>query len=83
MKFVYLLSAFALTLTVGCNNQPAPAEETKVVETETTRVVEVEAPAKEVPATKVVVEAEKGTSIKIGPEGGSLKTKGVDIDLNK
>ena len=84
MKFTYLVGMIALTLTFGCNNQPAeeqvkvPAEEqVKVIEKETTKVVEVEAPAK-----KVAVEQEKGTSIEIGPEGGSIKTKKVDIKVN-
>lgn len=80
MKFIYLLSALALTFTFGCNNQPAE-EQVKVVEKETVKVVEVEKPAA-VPATKVVVEQEKGTSIELGPEGGSLKTKKVDIKIN-
>lgn len=72
MKFSYLLTMIALTLTFGCNNQPAE-DQTK----ETVKVVEVESPAK-----KVVVEQEKGTSIEIGPEGGSIKTKKVDIKVN-
>lgn len=80
MKFIYLLSALALTFTFGCNNQPQD-EQVKVVETETVKVVEVEKPAP-VPATKVVVEQQKGTSIELGPEGGSLKTKKVDIKVN-
>lgn len=80
MKFIYLLSALALTFTFGCNNQPAE-EQTKIVEKETVKVVEVEKPAP-TPATKVVVEQEKGTSIELGPNGGSLKTKKVDIKVN-
>lgn len=76
MKFSYLLTMIALTLTFGCNNQPAE-DQTEVVEKETIKVVEVESPAK-----KVVVEQEKGTSIEIGPEGGSIKTKKVDIKVN-
>jgi hypothetical protein len=81
MKFIYLVSALALTFTFGCNNQPQE-EQAKVIEKETVKVVEVEKP---VPAaTKVVVEQEKakGTSIEVGPEGGSLKTKSVDIKIN-
>lgn len=80
MKFIYVLSALALTFTFGCNNQPVE-EQAKVVEkeTETVKVIEVE---KQAPATKVVVEQEKGTSIELGPEGGSLKTKKVDIKIN-
>ncbi|GHA74075.1 hypothetical protein [Pontibacter akesuensis] len=80
MKFIYALSACALFLTVGCNNQPE-AEQVEVVEkateTETVKVVQVEAPVE-----KVVVEKEKGTTIKIGPDGGSLETKKVDIKIN-
>lgn len=81
MKLIYLVSAFALTLTIGCNTQPETAEtpvveaETKVIEKETVRVVE--APAKE-----VMVEKESGTTIQVGPDGGSLKTKKVDIKVN-
>lgn len=81
MKLIYLVSAFALTLTFGCNNQPEAPEtkvveaETKVIEKETVKVVE--APAKE-----VVVEKESGTTIQLGPDGGSVKTKKVDIKVN-
>ncbi|WP_299700802.1 hypothetical protein [uncultured Pontibacter sp.] len=80
MKFIYLLSALALTFTFGCNKQPQE-EQVKVVETETVKVVEVEKSAA-TPATKVVMEQEKGTSLELGPEGGSLKTKKVDIKIN-
>ena len=77
MKLIYLVSMIALMLTFGCNNQPAPAEaEAPIVEKETVKVVEVETPAK-----KVVVEEEKGTSIQIDSEGGSVKTKKVDIKV--
>lgn len=76
MKFTYAVSMLALVLTFGCNNQPAD-EQVKVVEKETVKVVEVEAPAK-----KVTVEQEKGTSIEIGPDGGSIKTKKVDIKVS-
>jgi hypothetical protein len=80
MKFIYLLSALALTFTFGCNNQPVEEQATVVEkETQTVKVIEVE---KQAPATKVVVEQEKGTSIELGPEGGSLKTKKVDIKVN-
>ena len=86
MKIVHLVSAFALALTLGCTTQPEEAE-TKVVEKETVKVVEVETPAKEVivveaPAKEVVVEEQKGTTIKIGPDGGSIETKKVDISVN-
>lgn len=75
MKLIYVLSALALTVTVGCNNQPEKAQ-AEVVEKETVRVVEVEAPAEQ-----VVVKEDKGTSIKIGPDGGSVKTKSVDVEI--
>jgi len=65
MKITYLLFAFTLLAAVGCNNQPA--KETK---TETVKVVEVEAPAKE-----------SETSISVGPNGGSVKTKKVDVKV--
>ncbi len=84
MKLIYLVGAFALTLTFGCTNQPekeqaavVAQEPAKVVEKETVRVVEVETPAK-----KVTVEENKGTSIEVGPNGGSLKTDRVDIKIN-
>lgn len=86
MKIIQLVSAFALTLIFGCNTQPEEVE-TKIVEKETVKVVEVETPAKEVvvvetPAKEVVVEEKKGTTIKIGPDGGSIETKKVDISIN-
>ncbi len=71
MKIIYLLSFCAL-LTFSCNNQPAESE-TKIIEKETVKVVEVEvAPKKEEP---------KGTTVKVGPGGGSLKTEGVSIEI--
>lgn len=76
MKFIYVLSALALTFTVACNNQPAKEAAAEVVEKETVKVVEVEAPV-----AKVVVEEQKGTSVKIGPDGGSVKTKSVDVEI--
>jgi len=69
MKITYLLFAFALILTVGCNNQPA--KETKT-ETETVRVIEVE---------KAPVKKESETTISVGPNGGSVKTKKVDVKV--
>ena len=82
MKFIYLVGAFALTLTFGCNNQPEQEQpvvvEKETVEKETVKVVEVETPAEE-----VVVEEEKGTSVEVSREGGSLKTKDVDIKINR
>jgi len=65
MKITYLLFAFALLATVGCNNQPA--KETK---TETVKIIEVEKPAKE-----------SETSISVGPNGGSVKTKKIDVKV--
>ncbi|WP_187264640.1 hypothetical protein [Pontibacter beigongshangensis] len=82
MRFIYMVSALALFITAGCNNQPEQAEVVEkevVVEKETVREVQVEAKA---PATKVTVEKEKGTSLEINREGGSLKTKDVDIKIN-
>jgi hypothetical protein len=77
MKFIFLVGVFALAFVFGCNNPPPP-EQTKVVERETVKVVEVKPEP-----VKVVVEEEKGTSVKIGPDGATLKTKKVDIDINK
>ncbi|HSJ68579.1 MAG TPA: hypothetical protein VK921_12925 [Anditalea sp.] len=68
MKITYLFFALALLVTVGCNNQPA--KETK---TETIKVVEVEA------AEKPAKESE--TTISVGPNGGSVKTKKVDVKV--
>lgn len=66
MKITYLFFALVLLVSVGCNNQPA--KETK---TETVKVVEVEAaPAKE-----------SETTISVGPNGGSVKTKKVDVKV--
>lgn len=71
MKFIYLLSAVAL-LSFSCNNQPKEAE-TKVIERETIREVEVEAEA--------APEKEKGTTVKVGPDGGSVETENVAIEI--
>lgn len=76
MKSIYLLGAFALALTFGCNS----AKEEKVIESksvETVKVVEVEAPAKE------EEEKEEGTTIKVGPDGGSVKTKNVEVEVKE
>lgn len=78
MKLSYLVGALALTFAFGC--QPAE-EQTKVVETETVKVVEVEAPAEKVVVEKATVEQEKGTTIKIDRDGGSIETKKVDIKI--
>lgn len=77
MKFIYLIGAFALTLTFGCNN--APQEEAKVIEKETI-IVESEAPS-----TTVIVEEkeEAGTKVVIGPNGGSLESKDLDLEIKK
>ena len=69
MKFIYLLSAVAL-LSFSCNNQPKEAE-TKVIERETIKEVEVEAAPKK----------EKGTTVKVGPDGGSVETENVEIEI--
>ncbi|MFN6945861.1 MAG: hypothetical protein ACK4ND_13010, partial [Cytophagaceae bacterium] len=62
MKSIFLLSAFAGTLMFACNNT-TPQEE---------KVIEVEAPAQ-----KVVVEEDKGTSVKLNSDGGSVSTPGL------
>lgn len=80
MKLIYLVGALALTLTFGCDSQPAE-EQTKVIEKETVKVVEVDAPAEKVVVEKAPVEEEKGTTIKIDREGGSIETKKVDIKI--
>jgi hypothetical protein len=83
MKLIYVLGAFALALSVvSCNEQPKETTTTiieteKVIEVPKAVVVEVETPK------AVVVEEKKETSIKIGPDGGSLNTKKVDIEINK
>ncbi len=71
MKLIYLLSACALTLSLGsCNNQP---ELTVIEKTEVIRV-EVEAPAKK---------EENKTTVIIGPDGSSLKSVDVDVEIKK
>jgi hypothetical protein len=86
MKFIYFLSACALTLATACNEQPAAEThetETKTVEThetyvDTVRVVETPPPAQTPPPAE-----EKGTSVNIGPSGTSVKTKNVNVEINK
>ncbi len=73
MKFIYLISAIAL-LTFSCNYEAKEAE-TKVVERETIKETEVKA--------EVVPEKEKGTTVKVGPDGGSIETESVDIEIKK
>lgn len=68
MKVIYLLGALALTTVMSCNT--APKEET-------VKVVEAEAPAAE-----PTVEKEKTTSIKVGSDGGSIKTENVEIEID-
>ncbi len=70
MKIIYLLSFCAL-FTFSCN-QPAESE-TKIIEKETVKVVEVEAAP--------IKEEQKGTTVKIGPGGGSVKTEGVSVEI--
>lgn len=71
MKIIYLLS-FCAFLTFSCNNQPAERE-TTVIEKETIKVLEVEATPKK--------EEQKGTTVKVGPDGGSVKTEGVSVEI--
>lgn len=75
MKTMYLIGACALAMfAASCNEKPA----------ETKTIIITEKPAD--PPKTVVVEVEKekkGTSVKIGPDGGSVKTKDVDIEVNK
>jgi hypothetical protein len=72
MKFISLLSACALTLSLGsCNNQadkPTVIEKTEVIK------VEVEAPKEE---------EKKSTSVTIGPDGSSLKSTEIDVEIKK
>lgn len=72
MKFISLLSACALTLSLAsCNNQadkPTVIEKTEVIR------VEVEAPKKE---------EKKSTSVSIGSDGSSFKSTEVDIEIKK
>ena len=73
MKFIYLLSACALSLSMGsCNQDKAPATETK------TEIIKVEAPA---PEKKIIVEEKKPNTIVISPEGTSVKTKKIDVEI--
>ena len=65
MKFIYLFSALAF-LSFSCNNA-----ETKVIEKETIKEIEVE----------VAPKKEKKTTIKIGPDGGSIETEGVEVEI--
>ncbi len=83
MKFINLLSACAITLAMGaCNNQPAetaPAPAPVVIEKE---VVKEEPLKKKEEIKKEVVSEKKTTTVKFGPNGGSLKTDKVDIEIN-
>ena len=76
MKLIYLLGVCALTLSIAsCSETPKEEAKTIII---TEKVVE--------QPTPVVIEVEKDkkeTSIKIGPDGGSLETKKVDIEINK
>ena len=75
MKFTYLLGAFALTFIFGCSS--TTEEKTKVLETKTVETV------KEVEAEATVKKEEAKTTIKVGPEGGSVKTSEVEIEINE
>ena len=84
-KLSYLISAFVITLSLAsCNNQP---KET-VTETKTETIREVPAP-KEAPAPKEVkvqeevVKEKKSTSVKIGPNSGSLESEEINVEFNK
>ena len=90
-KLSYLISAFVITMSLAsCNNQP---KET-VTETKTETIKEVPAPQqapapketpapKEVKEEKVVVKEKKSTSVKIGPNGGSLESDELNVEFNK
>ncbi|WP_164674964.1 hypothetical protein [Anditalea andensis] len=67
MKITYLFFAFALIWTMGCNDQPV--KETK---TETVKVIEVE---------KAPVKEASETTISVRPNGGSVKTKKIDVKV--
>lgn len=71
MKFTSLLFTFALLGIVGCHNQPTQQTKTET-KTETVKMIEVETPAKKV---------ESETSISVGPNGGSVKTKKIDVKV--
>lgn len=71
MKFIYLLSVVALSFIFGCTSKEEKTSETKTVET--VKVIEKEAPAEDETATK----------IKVDSEGGSVKTKDVEIEINE
>ena len=86
-KLTYLISACVLAFSItACNNQP---KET-VTETKTETIKEVVVPkevaapkeVKEVPVQKVEVKEKKSTSVKIGPNGGSLESDHMDIEIN-
>lgn len=77
MKFIYLICASALTFTTACSEEAKTTE----THTETIREVEVE---KETPETKVVIEEDKeATEVSVSPNSGSLKTKGLEVEVNK
>ena len=84
-KLSYLITAFVIALSLAsCNNQP---KET-VTETKTEIIKEVPAPKetpapKEVEVKKEVVKEKKSTSVKIGPNGGSLESDEINVEFNK
>lgn len=75
MKVIHLVSALALSLMFSCNQ--VKEEKSNDADTETAKVIVVETPA-----AKVAVEKEKGTSIKIGPNGGSIKTENIEVEID-
>lgn len=74
MKVIHLVSALALSFMFSCNQ--VKEEKSNDTKTETPEAVV------EAPAAKVVVEKEKETSIKIGPEGGSIKTEKLEVVID-
>jgi hypothetical protein len=69
MKTIYLIGVCALVLlAASCNEKP---KETQTI------IIEKEVEEKPVPVE------EKRTTIKVGPDGGSVKTKDVDVEVKK
>ena len=73
MKFIALISAAMLVLT-SCKNEPTEVKTVETHHTETIKEVE-----KDTVKPKPV--EEKGTTVKIGPGGGSVNTKDVDVEI--
>ena len=80
MKLIYLLSAFALTFSLGsCNNEQPAEDKTTIIKVESPQV---ESPKVETPKVEVV-EEKKSTSVKINPSGASVNTSEVEIEVSK